>query len=96
MPLCRHLISHPVVLVQDLYGAGLRPWVVLPEGRAPTLDQGGRAHWEIPQAPVIHHDLGLTLVLVVLSFRWIHLFPTVDVLLGASLSWRALYSCIIG
>ena len=80
VPLCRHLISHPVVLVQDLYGAALGPGV-FPEGWAPIFDYSGLRDWDLPEALIVYH-LGwilLTLVLIVLSSWWIHHISAVDV-----------------
>ena len=97
VPLCRHLISHPVVLVQDLHGAALGPGV-FPEGWAPIFNNSGRRYGDLPEAPVVYH-LGwilLTLVLIVLSSWWIHHISAVDVSSrGDSLCWRALQGCII-
>ena len=91
MPLCWHLIAHPIVLVQDLHGSWLSPRVV-PEGWALSLNYGGSAYWEAPEAPVVH-NLGwillLTLVQIVLSFWWIYLISTIDIFWRAFLIWRA-------
>ena len=54
---------------------------MFPEGRAPIFNYSGRRAWDLPEAPVVYHLGGilLTLVLIVLSSRWIHHISAVDV-----------------